>query len=267
MDWVRYGKAARRKAHYAFQKLTRIGFDAAFERTLALQAEAYLAGTALPREPVLRLRLDTLDLNDRARYVIARDDIYTRFVAEAGGPDRDSFGREGRWIPRGCVVYHDRQSDAYVKVFDAYFCKRGEGRFLPEALDAGFYDFLCPGLSFVIEDDEGRIRGYAIIAGEPITSYAFERYIGRSLRPVIMAETERAGLYLNDLEFHNVVRHGDRLSLIDLESVLPVDWFETDLAFARAHLDVVDIGWPIQHKWVSPRWYGAFVRALKARDQ
>ena len=92
-----------------------------------------------------------------------------------------------------------------------------------------------------------------------------ECYVEGSLREVLCAETERVGLYFNDLTFHNVVRHGDRLSIIDLESVLPVAWFETDLDFARAHLDEMDIGWPIASKWESPAWYGAFLRGLKER--
>lgn len=266
MDWQRYARAALRKAYYALQKTTHVGIDTAFERTLAQRAEAFLNGERPPRPPVPRRALALRAFEDCDRYVIARDDIYTRFLAQDGGPDRDRFGRPGRWIPRGCVVYHDRKEGVYVKVFDRYFCDQGEGRFLAPALEAGFYQFLCPGLAYLLQDESGALRGYAIQEGEPVSSYAFERLVGRSLRDVLCAETERTGFYLNDLEFHNVVRHGNQLSVIDLESILPVSWFGTDLEFARAHLDEVDIGWPIQSKWCSPSWYGAFLRDLQERS-
>lgn len=256
-----------RKAYYLFQKLTGHGVDADLARDLQAQAEAYLARTEPLGRSVPVVALETLPLDDRSRFSIFRDDIYTRFVAEEGGNERDHFGRAGTWVPRGSVMYYDTETRSYVKVFDDYFCRKGEGRFLPEALDAGLYDFLCPGLTYVIEDTAGALRGYAIAEGEPITPYLFERYVGGSWREVICAETHRTGLYFTDLVFHNVVRFGPTLSLIDLESILPVNWFDTDRTFAQAHLDEVDIGWAPAQKWHSPGWYGAFVRTLKATRQ
>ncbi len=267
MDAMRYIRAGLRRAHYLVQKATRTGVDRAFAADLRRQAEAYLAGDRSQRRPLPERSLEGMELSDAERFAVAREDIYVRFAPEAGGPDVDEFGRAGRWVPRGCVVYRDRREDTYVKVFEAYFSTRGEGRFLPDALERGLYDFLCPGLAYVLRDEAGLLRGYAIREGEPVSPYAFEWYVEGSLREVVCAETERTGLFFNDLTFHNVVRHGDRLSLIDLESVMPVAWFETDLAFARAHLDEIDIGWPYASKWESPAWYGAFVRELKERAQ
>lgn len=256
-----------RKAYYLFQKLTGHGINADFARNLQAQADAYLARS----EPIARtvpvLALEALPLDDRSRFSVFRDDIYTRFVAEEGGDERDHFGRAGTWVPRGCVTYYDVETHTYVKVFDDYYCRKGEGRFLPEALDAGLYDFLCPGLTYLIEDAAGTLRGYAIEKGEPITAYLFERYVGDPWREVICAETRRTGFYFTDLVFHNVIRLGSTLSLIDLESILPVDWFGTDKAFAQAHLDEVDLGWPLAKKWQSPTWYGSCVRALKATGE
>lgn len=226
-------------------------------------AEAYEQSTSVDaiHRPTRTRALADLHLDDAAAYALVRGDIYRRFVADDEGDDIDSFGRRGTWIPRGSQLYLDLQDSVFVKVFDPYFCELGEGRFLGEALASGLYDTLCPGLEFVIRDSES-IRGYGIRAGVQLSRYEFDRYVGDCLRPVVLAETARTGLYFNDLEFHNVIRHGDTLSFIDLESVLPVDWFGTDLEFARRHLDVVDIGWPVQSKWNSPKWYAEFLNEL-----
>lgn len=256
-----------RKAYYVFQKLTGHGVDADLERDLRAQADAYLARAGPLARSVPVVALETLPLDDRSRYAVFRDDVYVRFVAEEGRDERDRFDRAGSWVPRGSVMYYDAETRIFVKVFDDYYCQKGVGRFLPEALDAGLYDFLCPGLTYLIKDAAGTLRGYAIEEGEPLTPYLFERYVGGSWREVICAETRRTGLYFTDLTFHNVVRLGPTLSLIDLDSVLPVDWFDTDETFARAHLDEVDLGWALAQKWHSPEWYGAFVRALKATRQ
>ncbi len=264
-DWRRYAKAAVRELHFVFQKVTKAGFDAHFEEELKRQADSYLRGDPVDKAVRPLVRLDALDLNNDGRFVVFRDDIYRRFEVADWGDDVDSFGRRGRWIPRGCAMYYDRIEKAFVKVFDAYSAIRGEARYLREALDKGLYDFLCPNLAYLIEDENQNFRGYAIREGEPLTRYEFERFVGGALREVILAETERTGFYFNDLEFHNVIRSDGQLSLIDLESVIPVSWFGTDLTFARQHLNEVDIGWPIQSKWCSPRWYRAFLIDLKAR--
>ena len=149
-----------------------------------------------------------------------------------------------------------------MKVFDRYAATHGEARFLRDAMDAGFYSFLCPNLDYLIEDEDHVLRGYAIREEKPLSRFQFERYVGGSLREVILHETERTGFYLNDLEFHNVVMSDRKLSIIDLESVLPVSWFGTDAEFAIRHLDDIDVGWPIQWKWCSPSWYGDYLRQI-----
>lgn len=265
MKWRQIPAAVQRKAYYLFQKATGYGIDEALEQDLERQAAAYLAG--LPAGPtrfdrIDRVRLGDLDLSDPSRFSIVRDDIYVRFQADPGGTEADRFGRRGAWIPRGCMIHFDRQAQVYVKTFDAYFCRHGEGRFLPDALRRGLYDFLCPALSYLIMDRDETIRGYAIRAGKPLTPYEFERYVGRSLREVIRRLTAQTGLYLNDLVYHNVILADGRLSLIDLESVLPVEWFGRGIEFSRQHLDEIDLGWPIQTKWHSPRWYRAFLTEL-----
>lgn len=257
-------RAVGGRLFYLLQRTTGLGFDRAFERHVRLQAEQYLSsdGAASHRTPPVR-KLESLDLENRDRFSVTRGDIYKRFHADRGGSEKDDFGRTGRWIPRGCVTYVDSVSNEHVKIFDEYYCGRGEGRFLPLALERGVYDFLCPGLSYIVEDESGNVRGYAIASGRPLTRFDFERLVGTALRSVICDVTARTGLYFYDLEFHNVVRHGDQLSLIDLESVLPVEWYGEDKEFSIEHLDVVDIGWPIQTKWRSPRWYRAVVHELK----
>lgn len=267
MTWQGALRIATRKATYLFQRVTGTGVDPGFERDLRSRASDYMsaveAGTSSPH-PVKRQDFNALDLDDTGRFRVIREDIYKRFLADDGGADVDEFGRRGHWIPRGCMIYYDNLDRTYVKVFDSFFCSRGEGRFLPDAFKSGAYDFLCPGLSSVLVDEEGAFRGYIIREGRQLTPYEFDRYVSGGLREVICEITRQTGLYFNDLAFHNVILVGDELSLIDLESILPVVWYGKDLEFARKHLSDVDIGWPLQSKWKSPGWYASFLRSLQA---
>ena len=196
--------------------------------------------------------------------MLYRDDIYVRFVADDTGRQRDFFGRQGRWIPRGCKIYVDRQSHEFIKIGDEYFFRRGEGRFLETALERGVYDFLCPHLQYLIRDGEGQLRGYAVKRGRPLTMYEFDRYVSVALRDLICAITERSGLYFYDLAFHNVILGDGQLSIIDLESILPVAWYGQGSEFSISRLPELDVGWEVQRKWRSPRWYRAFLeRAIR----
>lgn len=269
MTFSRLIKYAQRRSIYLFQKITGYGFDEAFARDLSRQAEAYLSGELLESRlsrPFAHSHPSDLDLEDTSRYSLVRDDIYERFEADESGREQDRFGRPGTWIPRGSKIYFDAKTNDFVKVFDEHFCSRGEGAFLRSALDAGVYDFLCPNLSYIIQDDDGHILGYAIRKGDPLNLYEFEQYVGGALREVICEVTRRSGFYFYDLEFHNVIRSGNRLSLIDLESVLPIEWFGKGIAFAEEHLDVLDIGWPLNEKWRSPKWYRDFLVDLVGPD-
>lgn len=269
MTWPRLITFAQRRSIYVFQKITGYGLDEGFARDLSRQAEAYLRGESNERRlsrPFAHIRPSDLDLEDTSRYSLVRDDIYRRFEADERGPEQDRFGRRGSWIPRGSKIYFDSKTNDFVKVFDEHFCSRGEGAFLRSALDAGVYDFLCPNLRYIIQDDAGQIFGYAIRKGAPLNLYEFEHYVGGVLREVICEVTRRTGFYFYDLEFHNVIRSGNRLSLIDLESVLPIEWFGKGMAFAEEHLDVLDIGWPLNEKWRSPKWYRNFLVDLVGPD-
>jgi len=269
MTLSRLVKYAQRKSTYLLQKLTGLGVDDSVVRELSEQASAFLsgepAGTRLSLT-VPRLNIVDLDLEDTTRYTLVRDDIYRRFVWDKAGSETDKFGRRGHWVPRGSKIYFDTETRDYVKVFDEYFCSQGEGAFLESAINAGVYDFLCPNLSYLIQNENDHILGYAILEGKPLSPYEFERYVGGILRDVICEVTRRSGFYFYDLEFHNVVRSGSQLSLIDLESVLPIKWFGKGIAYARDHLDVIDIGWPLNEKWRSPRWYRDFLVDLIGPD-
>jgi len=257
---VRYTKAAAREVHYRLQKSTKFGFDAALENELRGQAVGYLKGSGAD-VVVPVLQLDSIELTDDRRYEIFRHDIYRRFDPFDGGADYDQFGRTGRWVPRGTTVYYDRLNATFVKVFDAYTATFGEAKYLGPAMRAGLFEFLCPSLEYRIVDADGVLRGYAIREGRPLTRYEFERYVGSALRDVILHETARTGFYFYDLEFHNVIVSGNQISLIDLESILPIAWFGTDTDYARDHLHELDVGWPLQSKWCSPEWYDEFLSA------
>jgi hypothetical protein len=102
--------------------------------------------------------------------------------------------------------------------------------------------------------------------GKPLTLFEFERYVNVVLRDLICAVTERSGLYFYDLASHNVIMGNGQLSIIDLESILPVEWYGQGAAFSIAHLPDLDLGWELQRKWRSPRWYRAFLESMR-RDQ
>jgi hypothetical protein len=259
---------ARRKANYLFQKTTGLGIDKQLERELISQSTKYLT-TQLEHigktKSYCVAGVGDFDFSDRKRYMIFRNDIYRRFVASENGTETDHFDRRGKWVARGSVIYFDNSKCEYVKVVDDYFCRRGEGRFLRDALERGLYDFLCPKLSYIIVDRSGFIRGYAIRGGKQVTPYQFERYVSGSLRELISKVTELTGLYFYDMTFHNVVVHKGMLSFIDLESVLPIEWFGKGEQFSLDHLSEIDIGWSIQKKWRSPMWYWKFVKKLSER--
>ncbi len=61
------------------------------------------------------------------------------------------------------------------------------------------------------------------------------------------------------------MQNNGEISLIDLESALPVEWFGRGTAFSREHFHEIDIGFPIQDKWNSPWWYFEFLKALTDR--
>ncbi len=264
---VRGVRAAGRAVQYQVQRATGLGFDADLEDRLRTHAREYLDGRGPICEPVPTRHLDTVELQNNARFAIARHDVYRRFDTEIDAGDVDHFGRPGRWVPRGTTVYFDRHARSYVKVFDAYTAARGEARYLRDAVDRGLYTFLCPNLDYVITDDSGLVRGYSIREGTQLTRYEFERYIGGALREVILVETARTNLYFYDLEYHNVIKSDGRVSVIDLESILPIAWFATGDDYAMEHFDELDVGWSLRSKWRSPDWYDGYLAATTSRDR
>ncbi len=57
------------------------------------------------------------------------------------------------------------------------------------------------------------------------------------------------------------------ISLIDIESILPVDWFGKPPSYAAAKLHVLDVGWSIQAKWRAPEWYASHIRDIQAERE
>lgn len=268
MSWKHMSNVARKTSYYLLQKTTKWGIDAEIENQLRHQATEYLTATLQGRATsvnIAKVQIKNLDLEDHNRYSLFEDDVYRRFVISKNGNATDEFGRKGNWVPRGCTMFFDHWTKEYVKVFDEYFCQQGVGRFLRDGLNRGLYDFLCPNLSYVIIDDAGLIRGYSIRGGRQLTHYEFERYVSGALREVICRLTERTGLYFYDLTPHNAIVDEGRISLIDMESVLPVEWFGKGIEFSLSHLSEIDIGWPIQRKWYSPKWYRNFLIELSRK--
>lgn len=254
---------AKRRALLWLQRSTGWGIDKRLEQKLKNRVNAFVAHPNLgDAGPTSTYPLEDLDLADSSRYTLIRDDIYRRFVVGKDGPDTDEFGRVGLWIPRGSRIFLDRTEEVYVKIFDEFFCDRGEGRFLPVALDEGIYGFLCPALAYLIQDRDTRLRGYAIRSGRILSLYEFERYVAGALREAICELTRLSGLYFYDLTFHNFILRDDEISMIDLESVLPLTWYGKDRSFSQQMFPQIDIGYPIQEKFHSPSWYATYIEQL-----
>lgn len=254
---------AKRNAFYWVQRGTGWGIDKQLEGELTDRTKTFVEqGNAGPAVQLETQSIDSFNFSDTSRFSLIRDDIYRRFIAQQDGPESDEFDRKGRWVPRGCYMYLDHADRVYIKVFDEYYCAKGEGKFLPMALDKGVYDFLCPALAYLIKDSHGQLRGYAMHAGRILTPYEFERYVGVCLKEAIYEVTKRSALYFNDLTFHNVVLRGNTISLIDLESILPLGWYGKDIAFSVQVLQQIDVGYPVQNKFQSPSWYAEYIEEL-----
>jgi hypothetical protein len=256
---------AKRRALWGIQRSTGWGIDKRLEQKLRSRASAFVAQSDVGNAGQIKTNpIEDLDFTDSSRYSLIRDDIYRRFVVSEDGPDIDRFGRNGRWIPRGSRIFLDRTEDVYVKIFDEFYCAQGEGRFLPVALEQGIYGFLCPALAYLIEDRNQNLRGYAIRSGRILSLHEFERYVEGALREALCELTRLSGLYFYDLNFHNFIVRHDELSMIDLESVLPLTWFGKDRTFSQQMFQQIDVGYPIQEKFHSPSWYAKYIEQLLA---
>ena len=261
------GAFAKKRAFYWVQRSTAWGIDRQLEAQLRNKAQEFVArGNAGEVDQVATQLLENFDFADSGRFSLFRDDIYRRFTVLEDGNEIDEFGRKGRWIPRGCRLFLDRSDDVYIKVFDDYFCSKGEGRFLPLALESGVYSFLCPALAYLIVDAHGHLRGYAIRAGRVLSPYEFERYVEVALKDAVCEVTRRSGLYFCDLTYHNAILRDEQISLLDLESVLPLSWYGQDKAFSMRMLEEIDIGYPIQREFHSPAWYARYIEDLISAD-
>ena len=256
---------ARKRAFYWVQYLTGWGINKRLEVQLRNKADKFVAKEEVEAVDQVATKLvENFDFSDSGKFSLIRDDIYKRFIVLEDGTESDDFGRKGRWVPRGCRIFLDHSEDVYIKVFDEYFCTKGEGRFLPDALKKGVYNFLCPALAYLIVDSHEHLRGYAIRSGRVLSPYEFERYVEVALKDAVCEVTRRSGLYFNDLTYHNAILRGDEISLIDLESVLPLSWYGQDMAFSMRMIQQIDIGYPIQSDFHSPSWYAKYIEELIA---
>ncbi len=256
---------AKKRAFYWVQRSTGWGINKRLEVQLRNKADRFVAQEdAEEVDQVATQLVERFDFSDAGRFNLIRDDIYRRFIVLAEGTESDDFGRKGRWIPRGCRIFFDHAEDVYIKVFDEYFCTKGEGRYLPVALEKGVYDFLCPALAYLIVDSQEQLRGYAIGSGRVLSPYDFERYVEVALKDAVCEVTRQSGLYFHDLTYHNAILRGDEISLIDLESVLPLSWYGKDMAFSMRMIQQIDIGYPVQREFHSPSWYAKYIEELIA---
>ena len=70
--------------------------------------------------------------------------------------------------------------------------------------------------------------------------------------------------FFYDLTYHNAILRGDEISLIDLESVLPLSGYGKDMTFSMRMIQQIDIGYPVQREFHSPSWYAKYIEELIA---
>ncbi len=209
MKWKEQIRRRIRKARklwlYVLQKTTSWRFDPALEANLAASTPRILSGQcpATVRRKICSISEFAFD--DQARFKIYCPDRAKTFVAAPDGPETDNFGRRGKWKSRGVQIYEEVAEDRLIKTFPPRFSALGEGRFIEEALAAGFYDHLCPLLEFLIHDNRSQLVGYCIKRGRQLTRFEFERYVDGILCPLICEATTRSGFYFYDLVEHNVI--------------------------------------------------------------
>lgn len=256
-------KKAKKLGLYTLQKATSYRYNTALEKDLEDQVSQWLSQpVASSNEPASR-SIDTFNFSDKERFSEFQYDPHKTFISSPDGPELDEFGRPGHWQSRGVRFFKDHAKERYIKLFPKSFTANGEGRFIEDALRSGFYTHLCPLFEFLVRDRDGDVIGYAIRSGRELTAYEFERYVDQIMRPLVCRATEESGFYYYDLIDHNVIIRDGVISLIDIESVLPIEWFEKDASFATTKFDLVDVGWPLHTKWRSPDWYGALIRQLQ----
>ncbi len=97
-----------------------------------------------------------------------------------------------------------------------------------------------------------------MVAGQTLSMREFECVMRGPVRMLIRQISSSSGYYFTDLAYHNYIKIEDGYSLIDLESILPLEWYGRDDSFSTEHLSEIDIGWSIQSKFRSPKWYTDF---------
>ena len=192
------------------------------------------------------------------RYKLLRGDIRRVFVADPHGDRVDLFGRRGNWMPRGTRVHHDADNGIVIKTYSPACVAHGVGYFLDAARKSSIYQGLTPLLRGWIVDQEGLTVGYATTAARQITEAEYAAFVSNQA-DTIKANTVESGYYFYDLCRSNIVAFKGTYSLIDLESILPLSWFEQDDDFSKSRLDQIDIGYSLQRKWFSPWWYHQFL--------
>lgn len=114
------------------------------------------------------------------------------------------------------AVYFDEPNQLYYKVWPKRYILRDA---VANAFSVGFYDkdFLTVFVAFIV-DSAGFNRGYVTRAGQSIpsdenTDELIDELVERALR---------TNYFFFDAMPHNIVRIGDRLCVIDLESIAPI---------------------------------------------
>ena len=119
-----------RQIFYWIQRGTGWGIDNALEEKLVDRTRRFLAeGDLRKGNQVPTRRVESIELSDSSRFLLTRDDSYKRFVALDDGSEVDEFGRNGRWVPRGCRIFFDNVEDTTSRYSTGTFVCEEKGGF------------------------------------------------------------------------------------------------------------------------------------------
>ena len=131
----------------------------------------------------------------------------------------DKAGRRVDGVNHGRKILRDTEN--YYKIFDKEYCRREN---FIEAYNVGFFDGLAPALKSLILDGED-IVGYVTEAGTLLSNSEFDtEAVPEDFYQKVLEVASIKQMFFYDLVPINIIKTSDdKLSLIDLESVYPIE--------------------------------------------
>jgi hypothetical protein len=131
---------------------------------------------------------------------------------------RDKYNHYVKFVNHGRAIYKD--ATHYYKVFHPEYVRLPYFR---QALAANFFDGLVhPDIEYIYED--GEVVGYKLPIGEVLSDNEYDQQlVPTSFWRIVEKAMLRTGLVFYDFVPPNIIKIGGELSLIDLESIYPLE--------------------------------------------